>query len=219
VSGVKNKKDAGAASVLVVFMMLVLVTLGAFAIAAANANYKLSQRALNWNAMYYDLDAAGEEYLAKIDLCLARAEAKAWRYMRDWENDTELPEDLRADSALISENPGQVFNRVYLHYSNKYLTELTIDQPIINLYTMSSGNVVSSLNIYFTVMSERDGNENCGLEVNMWAEPPVSVDAAGETAQWPGGKRYAIQDWYEFQMVEEVAEPMNIWDGTFDFGF
>ena len=67
------RKNSGAVSVLAIFMMLVLVTLGAFAITSARVNYIFSVRALEWNQMYYALEGQAERYIRDIDHLLIEA--------------------------------------------------------------------------------------------------------------------------------------------------
>lgn len=80
-SRMKNKiwSQAGATSVLVVLMMSVLVTLGAFAISAAHANYVLGRKSLSWNVSYYKVEAMAEQFLRDVDgqLLLAEQQLRA----------------------------------------------------------------------------------------------------------------------------------------------
>jgi len=64
------KKNSGAVSVQAVFMMLVLVTLGAFAITSARVNYVFSMKALEWNRMYYALEDKAERFVKEVDSAL-----------------------------------------------------------------------------------------------------------------------------------------------------
>jgi len=70
------KGNSGAVSVQAVFMMLVLVTLGTFAITSARVNYTFSLKALNWNKMYYALEDKAERYLKDVDAVLINASEK-----------------------------------------------------------------------------------------------------------------------------------------------
>ena len=71
----------GASSVLVMFMMIILVVLGALAFTASYANLSLSRRTHAAYADMYALDAAGEGALARVDACLKEAEAMAADYV------------------------------------------------------------------------------------------------------------------------------------------
>ena len=72
-----NKANGGAVSIQVVFMMLVLVTLRAFAIVSARVNYNFSVKALEWNRMYYALEDQAERYVMSVDNALKNAGATA----------------------------------------------------------------------------------------------------------------------------------------------
>ncbi|MDR1066165.1 MAG: hypothetical protein LBL35_01845 [Clostridiales bacterium] len=71
------KKEDGAASVLVVFMMIALVTLGAFSITSALSNLRLAVRNAEWIAAYYEIEDKAEEYLVELDQILADCAEKA----------------------------------------------------------------------------------------------------------------------------------------------
>jgi hypothetical protein len=75
VKAVKNSE--GATSVLVIFMMIVLVTFGAFAITSAHVNLKFSHSAQDWTKMYYSMDAEAQAFLFDLDACLAEAAYRA----------------------------------------------------------------------------------------------------------------------------------------------
>lgn len=118
----------GAASILIIFMMLILVSLGAFAITSANANYKLSQRALEWNVMYYDLDAKGEEFLSALDEKLAEAEMMALENAPDRINEVmkdlsvtypsfECINELEGSVTIKSEKPGEDYYFLKITFS------------------------------------------------------------------------------------------------------
>ena len=69
----KLNSKSGAVSVQAIFMMLVMVTLGAFAITSARVNYTFSMKALNWNRMYYALEDQAERYVKEVDAILKEA--------------------------------------------------------------------------------------------------------------------------------------------------
>lgn len=79
VTYIKNSKvdfgrNKGSTSILVVFMMIVLITMGTFSITTANSNIVFSERLLDWNHTYYELDAKGEEFLFELDELLYKAQ-------------------------------------------------------------------------------------------------------------------------------------------------
>ena len=64
------KDNNGAASVLVILVMIVLITLGLLAMVFANSNYKLAQKTLAVEEAYYSLDSEAETVVAEIDSLL-----------------------------------------------------------------------------------------------------------------------------------------------------
>jgi len=73
--------NRGAASVLVVFMLIALVTLGAMALTTAAANQRLGDKATVWSRRFYRLDNAASENLAEVDAALYHAETGAREYI------------------------------------------------------------------------------------------------------------------------------------------
>ena len=65
--------NKGAVSIQAIFMMLVLVTLGAFAITSARANYTFSMKAYEWNKMFYAMEDKAERFVRDVDAALAGA--------------------------------------------------------------------------------------------------------------------------------------------------
>lgn len=86
--------DNGATSVLVVFMMIVLVTLGAFAITSARANISFATKASDWDQTYYLLDGLAEEFARDVDNQLIMAEDKTIEYIQNKEYELEKHSDI-----------------------------------------------------------------------------------------------------------------------------
>jgi hypothetical protein len=200
---------------MVIFLMLMLVTLGAFAIVSSNANFKLSQRALNWNKMYYELDARGEEYLSWIDLALAEAEARARDYMQ---GKAELPADLR-EAVDPAADGLELFNYVFLYWANELLNEMFFFGSDIEIYAFGWEPLIEGLWINFILRSDTPDSEDNYLYVSMDINPApyINTGGGGFTVEWPRGLRYAITDWYEYMVVEPPDTGIPVWDGTFDF--
>ena len=68
------KENSGAASILVVLLMIVFITLGLSAMVFANSNYKLAQKTMETEKAYYALDSEAETVLAEIDSILIPVE-------------------------------------------------------------------------------------------------------------------------------------------------
>ena len=75
------KSERGAVSVQAIFMMLVLVTLGTFAITSARVNYTFSVKASDWNRMYYALEDKAERYAMDVDAVLKASGAAGGAYI------------------------------------------------------------------------------------------------------------------------------------------
>jgi hypothetical protein len=203
-----NQNNRGAASVLVIFFMLVLVALGAFAIVSSNANYRLSQRAIAYNETFYELDARAEEYMAHIDRILAEAETEARRHIQ---TGSELPADLRG-AITPDMDTTRLFNAVYMYWADLWLTERLDLYPAPRLFPSGSRPLINGIWVQYTLQSER--NPNSFIQVMLELDPALYVDAGdGFAIDWMGNGRFVISDWYEYQVVEP-AEPIAVWDGV-----
>ena len=205
---IKNRaaERDGAASVMVILVMIVLVTLGAFAVTSANVNYKFSQQALGWNNSFFRLDAAAEEFLAKADSLLAEAEAAAYGYMR--ENAAEI-------NLLNNSQKNEKFAKVYLEYVDIYLEKLKDDYE--NLEIMRGSSALYDSNTTVKVMFYADGSEEevkngRGLYVSFAVKP---LEYSPEV-RMVSVLRYDVTDWREFQeAVGGDGTAMELWDGSF----
>ena len=73
----KLKEKSGAASVLVVLVMIVFITLGLLAMVVANSNYQLSQKTLAAEKDYYSLDSEAENIISQLDSSLITVQESA----------------------------------------------------------------------------------------------------------------------------------------------
>ncbi len=64
----------GGSSILVVFLMLLLVTLGVLAMVSSDANLKLARKGVSWIKGYYMLEAGGEALLDTVSQGLIHAD-------------------------------------------------------------------------------------------------------------------------------------------------
>lgn len=223
----KIDNQKGASTVLVIFMMMVLITLGALAITSANVNYKLSKRVIEWNTMYYELDEKGEMFIYELDKKLAEAEAMACDYLRNngykYTKYMEIPQevqngiyDLYAESKLIDNN---IFNKVYFYYSNLYVNELLLDFADLQVYSSNSGVFIDYVLMEIRFQSQLTGQDQCGLNVCIALEPlEYEINQASDVlslVRVDDSLRYKIEDWYEYQESKSLEElPNELWDGN-----
>ena len=142
-----NKDQAGTASVLVVFMMILLVTFGSMALSASLSNQRLGALSAAWLTDYYWMDSEAELGVFAIDQILAEAEQRAQVTLqqlgfdsfattyinevrqglagqaeqRGWEL-TETPEGMQVSFTIVNEL------RTARRTQDKYLTVEVISQ-------------------------------------------------------------------------------------------
>lgn len=196
----KNQK--GSASVLVICVLLILVTLGALAIASANANHRLSQRSLAWNTVYYELDAQGEVFLAALDGKLAAAEKMTADYLQS--NLTEM--DQRGAKNIA---------QLYWLYADEYINELALDYPALTRPAEDNGS--GSETGYIEMSFTYESGLLYHLSVSVAVEPPAFTvsepDGVLSAERANGPVRYKIEKWYIYQEDIPTEQEITLWDG------
>lgn len=190
--------EKGAASILVILMLLVLVTLGAFAVTSASANLKFSRKAAEWNEAYYELDAMGEQFLAAFDGKLAEAESAARQYVTGGLSGTETEPDAG------------IFSNIYLYFADMYIRELAPVYSGLDVSVTYNGLSAESILASLSVEYEPDEGGLRGIRIAVRVKPPEYQETDSGTA------RYGIESWYEYQGGDEAYEepPVQLWDGS-----
>lgn len=211
-----GKDERGAASVLVIVMVIVLVALGNAALTSTNANRQLSSIALDWNKMYYELDNEAESYIMDVDIRLGQAENRAVRYILDADYEREalpdIPDSIQQKlSALCNQdasNKTAVFRQamqiVYLYKANKNLQELQSEYPLQEIMTIDEGNTagdsIQGASVSMTFYDETDMNR--GLRVSLVILPiPYTLTQTDQIVtglREPNTSRYVINEWKQF---------------------
>jgi len=217
--------EEGATSVLIIFMMIVLVTLGAFAITSANVNIKFSNKAVSWHDKYYILDSAGEQYSMQLDYALALAEAATVDYihakgytMSSYEGvDAITQADLIALWNVDSSSTAltAIFNRLYME--NAYLQVSTMSElfPDSEIRTTRAGDVITNLEV--EVNLGVDENTDYQLCIRLTVKPSsFEFSFVNDTVRIRKDfnvTRYVVSDWYQWQIPKEYVNLQDVWDG------
>ncbi|HAQ41521.1 hypothetical protein [Anaeropeptidivorans aminofermentans] len=227
-NSIKNNmlNEKGATSVLVILMMIVLVTLGSFAIASANSNIKLSKTSANWNKLYYELDSLGEKYLSDIDACLYRAEINAISYINNEEYEElthkDLPIELHIAAREMMEEPQNidlayynVLNLVYYYYADTYIKELSEKYPENVISSLPDGAKISAIitDIILISPEEPDYYLNVSLEIRP-LDYAFSNEGGNLTYRKSDSLRYSVISWQQAQIHPAATSDIEIWDGN-----
>jgi len=219
--------EDGATSVLIIFMMIVLVTLGAFAITSANVNIKFSNKAAAWSEKYYLLDSVGEQYAGEIDYALARAEAKAAEYIHAAGYTKTSYDGVTADAqreiAALWKDEGamhtieNIFNRVYMDWAYEEISTLNALYPETEIQLTKAGLVINDMSV--EVNLGVDENTDYQLCVKLAVRVPsynFRSEANGiSMAKDFDATRYVVADWYQWQVPKEYTSPYeDVWDGV-----
>jgi len=218
--------EEGATSVLIVFMMIVLVTLGAFAITSANVNIKFSNKAVSWHEKYYILDSAGEQYTMLLDHALATAEAAAVEYihvqgytaMAYTGVDDATQATLRS---LWMENGtsttlNTIFSNLFMDFAYTEIAAMSERFPDSEIRVTRAGEIIANLEV--EVNLGVDENTDYQLCIRLTVKPP-SYDFTMSTNGTHARKnfavtRYVVSDWYQWQVPKEYNGMQDVWDGT-----
>ena len=186
--------ESGASSVLIVFMMLVLVILGAYSISSAHVNYTFSRRALSWKQAYYDCSAKAEEFLADVDSALARAEKETAEAV--FHDNTGAAREYDAQS--INELYKRNILKGYAQLADKYNMEINEDTLALNAVISSGGEFQIAVRVAPSAFR-------------------YAIDSSNGTIRGvlnENRKRYTILEWRQVQEVSENGAVQGpLWDG------
>ena len=189
--------ECGATSVLIVFMMLVFVILGAYSITSAHANYEFSGRALEWKEAYYNCNALAEEFLRDTDNALAAAEKETAEAV------------LQGDTGSMAANSTQSVNELYKRNVLKELSQLSdkytveIDEERTAVSSLLSIDGGSQIKVCIAALPFRYSIER--------------TDSGIRGALKENGNRCAILEWRQIQRLNDdnaVQDPL--WNGVID---
>ena len=198
-------EESGASSVMIVFLMLVLVTLGAYTISSARVNYAFSRKAFEWNRKYYECDTQAEEFLMDVDKALAKAERKTAE-AAIWPNSSETQYGIHEITPVTAEI---IFNNLYKHYLSEELALLSeqYDRMDVNEDLSTIGMIIQA-----------GGKEQIGVKLTVlplrYAFESIDGEIRGVLKE--GGRRYSILEWRQAQMIGASATQEPLWNGEIE---
>lgn len=168
--------NRGAASVLVLLLIIVLATFGAIALTTGYSNKNMVSRSVSYFKDYYEVDTACEAMLCSIDQCLLSAHEQAIAYIEQYYPDFGLPSAISpADVpesfiALIRYNSDnstiqakkvlEIYRRLYFYYA---YTELCRNSSINGYRVTLSEKYTSGLDFLST--DYQISQNECPMEV------------------------------------------------------
>ena len=144
------KNNRGAASILVILIIVVLATFGGIALTAGYTNKQLAIKAAQSKADYYMLDGAGEAIVATVDSLLYDAARESTVYLNSLmaldDKDT-IKKDIRLEALFSHDNTqveshalqvkklSDIYDRIYFYNSNKSedLLHIETEGCIVNI--------------------------------------------------------------------------------------
>jgi hypothetical protein len=195
-------------------MLIVLITLGAFAITSASVNRKFSQKALEWSQTYFALDILGERFLRDADAALALAENQAVEYLVG-QGFTKVAYEGVSDglqrslyAAYSSGFTDQDLSAILIQVHREFL-----EAAFGTLARQYEGLVVTEteggLRLQHTLAWETDPDLRINITLAAVPADYFTIQAAGEMIilqKAPEAKRYEILNWSQQQRQEFGAE-------------
>ena len=216
------RQEEGSTAVLVILMMIVLVSLGYFAIASANSNIKLSNNAQDWSKKYYHLDGEAEVFTAHVDELLLNAQLLTNEYFETQQylelTHPELPLEMHMvitggyedawDKDFFIE---QSLDTIFFFYADKELEKLSLTYPSAVVSCLRDGDYVLGIICNVTLDHEEslEYHLNVSLSVNGYSSYKYD-HINGNTAT----KRYKVTEWNQWQNQPIDEETKQFWDGT-----
>ena len=213
--------EEGSTSVLVILMMIVLVSLGYFAIASANSNIKLSNNSQDWGKKYYYLDGEAEAFTAHVDSLLFNAQLltndyfDTRQYLELTHPDLPLPmhmvitdgyEDAWDKEFFLEES----MDTLFYFYADKELAKLSNTYPNAVVSCLRDGDYVWGIICDITLdhMESPDYHLNVSVSVNSYSS--YRYDQVNGTAT----RRYRITEWNQWQNLPLDEKSDQLWDGN-----
>jgi hypothetical protein len=185
--------EEGAASVLVIFMMILLVTFGSMALSMGLANNRLGMLSTAWMQDYYALDARAEANLFQIDQVLNEAERAG-------------------QQILLSGGDRSAFAQVYAAQVAQHMTELAQAQGW-RFGAQEDGQVVRFILRDDLRTANREQNKYLIVEVAIHT-PVYFQSPEGEWMRDETSPRFTVLQWQEWQEGFELKDVIEFWDGT-----
>ena len=183
--------ERGAASVLVVFMMIILVTFGTLSLTASLANIRLGEKTVTWMDSFYNMDSEAERLCMEVDACL-----------------------LMAENAAIAALPTGGFDELYYQEANRALRELASSHTSVTVNGQGSSTQVE---IHLSKGSE-PGSHNLDVVLSLVKPEFILVQDPSGQPGWRRAdsfmKHYNVLKWQEWQAPFEFEEAVSFWDGT-----
>ncbi|MDR1914099.1 MAG: hypothetical protein LBQ68_06420 [Clostridiales bacterium] len=180
--------ESGATSVLILFMMITLVTLGAYSITSAHVNYIFCQKAVEWNQNYYECDKAGERFLADIDSALNEAERRTALNL------------LGSNNINYDQSSQEELSTLYLEYVNEELGKLYQKYHEMNY---KNNKITTDVSI---------GRFHISIEVEILPLRYLFA-SSGDASSSDETKRYSVTRWEQWQDLQ-LESTEQLWDGN-----
>ncbi len=202
---IKTKKRKGASSVLILFTVIILVTLGFATVISAGLNLNLSLQSSQWNRAYYQLDSSSESVVAEIDDALYSAEQEAVKYVMNSEyllySSTSIPNDVHNINKIIYKNDVNniydVLNNTYKFLAVEHLKSIEekYGGEVVVLYN-KDGSIYS---MYYKNIFKKPDDEHYKLSIKLNIQD-ILYDVQIENGHFSGRKidfksRYLITRW------------------------
>ena len=219
-----NKK--GATSILIIFMLIVMVTLGSFAIVSANTNYRFSTVVTDRNRKFYGLEKKSEEFLMELDNIIVESQNITAEFMtnRGFQEAVSLFVDLGLQEKLnemynsLTNEPtneeanvnekadfNDIVNVVFTHILKNNLNELQRDYPGLVILTENDIDIFTEIDF----VSDYDYNMFLFLRIKI---QPINyffyyIDDVVNKEQ-AGNSRFIVEARREWQRPAGLAGEM-----------
>ena len=202
--------SSGAASIIVIFMIMVLFVFGMLSLTTAMANLRLSQKGVVWNQEYYLLEIEVEQMLFDIDTKLAAAELATRQEMQRF-----VQESSRHDLSL-----DELYERYFYYHACLQLQSLPqdrVDSADINANRYSNTTIpfdeLPQPTIYLDFNQGTEKHLLIGLQIVLpQSSLSVENDIVTGVRVAPTAPRYIILDWREWQDTFNYEQDM--WDSN-----
>lgn len=222
------RDESAQASILIILIMIVLVSMGYATISAATANTRLSGLAADWNRRFFYLDGEGEKFIAHVDRLLLNAQNYTNEYFYDEAYRRFTHPDFAVEKqTFIRDNYDrtlsyeafveETMDMLFFFYADREFERLSEIYPGVVISTLRARHEDSGLDFVRGIICDITLNHPDSPDFHLSITLSVNSHSDFRGLQRMGNStasRYRITSWLQWQSTAaEEATAENLWDG------
>ena len=210
----KMRKSRGAASIIVIFMIMVLFVFGMLSLTTALANSRLSVKSASWVKEYYQVERLAEQLIMEVDACLETAELRAREFV------VKQGSDFEGFKSYEDE-----MHRFFYYFAceelerlpQEYVDEVDLDKARYADRSIPVEEILTPL-VYLEISVPGVNKHILAAVQAVYPEYRIAANAnpVNGSRVNPDEPRFEIIEWREWQKPFDYNQPLDFWNGSAD---